>query len=219
MTKSTKRWIITVNLITLSRIIGSIFLFPIFFAYGRIVVGVILSFLFLTDSIDGYLARKHNVCTFCGSILDGVCDKVIIIVSCLILCFINKLFYISIILELLILLVNTYALMQNGNIKSSQIGKAKMWVLTICVTLGFFLPSQDKTLVNALIAVPAIISEFITLLDYIVKASKLKNTIKIKKPKYKKREEIKYMLFNPEFYLAHKDEKGLISNIYRDGNN
>ena len=217
MSKKRKNWLIIVNIITLSRIVGSIFLFPIFFAYGKIVVGLILAFLFFTDSVDGYLARKYDVSTFFGSIIDSICDKVIIIVSCLLLCFINKFMYICIILEALIFMVNLYALMQNGNIKSSKIGKTKMWILTICVTLGFFL-SFDSNLVNILIAVPAIISELVTVIDYIVKASKLKPSIKIKAPKYKKSSEIKFMLFDPEFYKKHKDEKGLISNIYKDGN-
>lgn len=217
MSKKRKSWLVVVNIITLSRIIGSIFLFPIFFAYGKIVVGLILAFLFFTDSVDGYLARKYDVSTFFGSIIDSICDKVIIIVSCLLLCFINKFMYICIALEALIFIVNLYALMQNGNIKSSQIGKIKMWVLTICVTLGFFIPYKS-TLVNLLIAIPAIIFDLITVIDYIVKASKLKPSIKIKTPKYKKGSEIKYMLFDPEFYKKHKDEKGLISNIYKDGN-
>lgn len=219
MSKKKKIWLIIVNLITLSRIIGSVFMFPIFFAYGKISVGIFLAFLFLTDSIDGYLARKYNVSTFLGSILDSICDKVVIIASCLVLCFLNNLFYISIALELLIFLVNMYALMQNGNIKSSQIGKAKMWVLTICVTIGFFFSKSDTKLINCLIAIPAIISELITLIDYIVKAAKLKPSIKIEKPKYKKFSEIKFMLFDPDFYAKHKDEKGLISNIYENGNN
>lgn len=216
MTKERKRWLVAVNLITLSRIIGSIFLFPIFFSYGKLIVGIILSFLFLTDSIDGYLARKYDVSTFLGSILDGICDKVIIIVSCFILCFVNNLFYISIIIELLIVLVNLYALMQNGNIKSSQIGKAKMWVLTVCVIIGFFVPARNSFTIKLLVAAPAIISELITLVDYIIKAAKLKPSIKLKKPSYKKFSEIKKMLVDPEFYKNNKDKKGLISNIYQN---
>lgn len=217
MDRKRKRILVLVNLITLSRIIGSIFLFPIYFAYGKIVVGLILAFLFFTDSVDGYLARKYDVSTFFGSIIDSLCDKVIIIVSCLLLCFINKYMYVCIIIETLICLVNLYALMQNGNIKSSQIGKIKMWVITICVICGFFVPS-NKEVVNILIAAPAIIFELLTVTDYIIKASKLKPSIKIKKPHYKNKTEIKHMLFDPEFYKKHKDEKGLISNIYKDGN-
>ncbi|MBO4601443.1 MAG: CDP-alcohol phosphatidyltransferase family protein [Bacilli bacterium] len=219
MDKKRKKYFIIVNAITLSRILGSALLFPIFFYYGQNVIGIILSVLFATDWIDGYLARKHNVCTFFGSIMDGVCDKVMAIISCLILCYLNPFMIVSIALELLIFIVNTFALMKNGNVKSSQIGKTKMWFLSLSVILGFFLSKPHRSLINFLIAVPAIIAELITLIDYTFKTLKLKFKITKTKPKYKKFKDIKKMLFDPEFYEQYKDQKGLISHIYKDGNN
>ena len=211
-----KRWLIIVNLITSSRIIGSILLFPIYFKYGQNVMGTILTVLFLTDWVDGYLARKYKVSTFFGSIMDGVCDKCMAIVSCIILCFINKYFLIAVIFEVLIFLTNTFALTQKGNIQSSIIGKGKMWVLSICVILGFFF-SKDNNLINFIIAAPAIIAETITFGDYLIRSSKVKVQIEAKKPHYKNIKDINKMLFSPEFYLAHKDDEGLIDHIYKDG--
>lgn len=216
MKKSRKKWLIIVNAITSLRIIGSAFLFPIYFKYGQNVMGIILTVLFLTDWIDGYLARKYNVSTFFGSIMDSICDKVMAIVSCIILCFINKYFIISIILELLIFFVNTFVLTQKGNIKSSLIGKGKMWVLSICVILGFFLSKDGNAVVNLSIAIPAIIAELVTLYDYLKKGSKVKIEITTKKPNYKSFKEIKKMLFSPEFYELHKDDEGLITHIYKN---
>jgi len=215
MKKSRKKWLIIVNLITSMRIIGSVFLFPIYFKYGQNVMGIILTVLFLTDWIDGYLARKYYVSTFFGSIMDSICDKVMAIVSCVILCFINKYFIIAIILESLIFIVNTFVLTQKGNIKSSLIGKGKMWVLSICVILGFFFSKEGKTILNVLIASPAILAELVTLYDYLKKGSKVKVEIVAKKPQYKPFKEIKGMLFSPEFYDAHKDDEGLITHIYK----
>lgn len=219
MDQKRKKWLIIVNLITLSRIVGSIFLFPIFFAYGQLVIGTILFFLFATDSIDGILARKYHVSTFFGSIMDGICDKVMIIVACTILCCVNKFMIISIILEVLIFIVNTFVLSQNGNVKSSRIGKLKMWVLSIFVVLGFFFSRKNRLIINILIAAPVIFFELITLIDYFMKIFTLKIKITLKKPKYKSYKEIRYMLFNPEFYDEYKDQKNLISHIYRNGSN
>ena len=211
-----KKWLIIVNTITSLRIIGSIFMFPIYFKYGQTVMGIILTILFLTDWIDGYIARKFKVCTFFGSIMDGICDKIMAIVSCIILCFLNKYMIASIILEALIFFANTFVLTQKGNVKSSIIGKGKMWVLSICVILGFFFSKRGKTFVNILIAAPAILAEVITLIDYIKKGSKVKLEITREKPNYKTSKEIKYMLFSPEFYEKHKDDEGLITHIYKN---
>lgn len=216
MDKKSKRWLVIVNLMTISRIVGSIFLFPIFFHYGQKTVGIILSILFLTDWIDGFLARRHHVSTFFGSIMDGVCDKVVAIVSCIILCYINKFMIICIFLEILIFLVNTFVLTQNGNIKSSKIGKAKMWVISSSIVAGFLLSSPSKTVLNLIIAVPAIIAETITLIDYIRKIFGLKISLTAKKPHYKSGKDIKKMLFNPDFYDRYKDEEGLISHVYKN---
>ena len=41
--------------------------------------------------------------------------------------------------------------------------------------------------------------------------------IEAKKPHYKNIKDINKMLFSPEFYLAHKDDEGLIDHIYKDG--
>ena len=216
MEKNRKKWLIIVNLITLSRIVGSIVLFPIFFCFGKYVAGITLALLFATDSIDGILARKYHVSTFFGSIIDGICDKVMVIVSCILMCFINKIMIVSIILEALIFLVNVFALTQNGNVKSSRIGKLKMWVLTVFITLGFFVLKPGNTLINFIVYIPVFVFELVTLLDYIIKASKLKISFSLKVPKYKSSKDVKWMLFNPEFYDAHKDDKALISHIYKN---
>lgn len=215
MTKLQKKWFLLVNFITISRIIGSIALFPIYFCIGHIAAGIMLTLLFVTDWIDGYLARKHNVCTFFGSLLDTICDKLIIIVSCSLLCFLNPYFICSIVFEVLILLICTINLTQNNKAKSPPIGRIKMFVLCVCVIIGFFICDKDSNLVNLLVILPAAIFEIIIIIDY---SSKLfKNKIVFKKEKtYKSKKDIKKMLFSPDFYEKHKDSKGLLNNIYKD---
>lgn len=216
MTNKQKRWLVIVNALTLSRIVGAIVLFPIYYHYGKITIGVILTILFLTDWVDGYLARKFHVSTFFGSIADSVCDKVMAIATAILLCFINKYMIACVVLELLIFLVNTFILTQKGNIKSSYIGKCKMWVLSICTILGFFFSKSSNNKLNLIIAAPAIIAQFITLIDYLLKMKNVHVHFDAKKPKYKSGKEIGHMLFDPKFYDENKNKTGLIDNIYKN---
>jgi len=216
MSKTRKFWLVSVNVLTISRIIGAMFLFPIYFHYGAKTIATILLILFLTDWIDGYIARKYHVSTFFGSLADGISDKTLAIVSAIILCFINKYFIASVILEGLIFVVNLFVFTQKGNVKSSKMGKVKMWFISLSMVVGFYFSKTDTNMINLLIAIPAILSELFTLIDYIIKGSKVKIEISNKKPKYKKAKEIRKMLFNPEFYDKYKDQAGLINHMYQD---
>lgn len=216
MKNSKKLEMLFVNLITISRVVFAIIMFPIFFKYGSKTIGLILIFLFLTDWIDGYLARKFHVSTFFGAILDSVSDKLMAIASCIILCFINPYMVYSIIIEVLIIIVNTLIFTQKGNNKSSYLGKIKTWVLSICVIAGFFVCSTDSRYINIIIAAPAVLFEFITLFDYVKKLLNTKFTYSHERPVYKSVKEINDMLFSPKFYDENKDKTGLINNIYKN---
>ncbi len=73
---------ITANQVTVARLIGLPFVGAL--AYGdeqmRIVAVILGTLIGLTDTVDGYLARKYGV-TVLGSLLDPVADKVFIVVS------------------------------------------------------------------------------------------------------------------------------------------
>lgn len=216
MKQNAKFWLIFVNIITSLRIIGSIILFPLYFSCGAKIVGLILAFLFLTDWIDGYLARRYHVSTFFGSILDSVSDKSIAIIACTILCFLNPYMIYSIIVELAILVFSLLIITQNNTAKTLYIGKVKTWVLSLAVIIGFFICNPDKTLINICVMMPALIFEVLSLIGYLKKFFSVKVKIEKKTPKYKSFKEIKDMLFSPEFYDANKDKTGLIENIYAD---
>jgi len=78
-----KLWI--VNILTLIRIIGTIILIPIYNIYGGKVVGIVSLICYLTDSIDGILARKWKVSTFFGALFDGFADKLFTIINFIVL--------------------------------------------------------------------------------------------------------------------------------------
>src|SRR3954470_16252403 len=73
---------ITANQVTIARLIGLPFVGAL--AYGdersRIIAVILGTLIGLTDTVDGYLARKYGV-TVLGSLLDPVGDKVFIVVS------------------------------------------------------------------------------------------------------------------------------------------
>ena len=67
------------NIITLSRIL---ILFPAIYFLNQEsywVAGILLIFLFATDFLDGFLARRLNLRSQLGSILDPIADKIVVL--------------------------------------------------------------------------------------------------------------------------------------------
>lgn len=58
------------------RIISAPFLIGVIFFDERILFGVLLLISFLTDAVDGYLARKMNIVTQRGAQLDSIGDAI-----------------------------------------------------------------------------------------------------------------------------------------------
>lgn len=149
MTNKTKKLI--VNGLTLSRLIVS-FILP--FVFMRVDMSILLSLLaivFLTDFFDGKLARKWEVQTMGGSLLDPLGDKMLAISCILALVGFHKNYAILMISELFICILNIFRTVRGENVKSSFIGRFKTWVLGI--TLGFgavnvFFPNIFNVLVS-----------------------------------------------------------------------
>jgi len=131
---------IFVNLLTISRIIFSIFLIFNFQKISETLFLILVILLFLTDHIDGILARKFKVQTLFGAIMDTVADKVLSIT--LIIPFINisnieNLGFLLLIGEILILLTNTIATFLHKKTTVTFLGKAKMWFLASSIIIGY----------------------------------------------------------------------------------
>ena len=216
--------IIGINFITCTRLIGA-FSLPFVFAFKGAPIGSIITIiLFATDFIDGFLARKLNASTFFGAGMDALCDKLLNICSFSLLSVTYNTMFLPLLLELLIMLANYSSYRCGANVKSSQLGKIKTFVLDILVILSFCIISIqvfNTNKFNLLIKnTPKIIEIFsyiimlfssIALVDYIIKFlkhknnnDKSKNIISTKQLKPFKK--LMSDLLSTNYYYKHKEE-------------
>ena len=130
-----KFMLIFVNLLTMVRIIGVFMMIPVYFNYGGLYAAILSVCCYLTDCIDGFLARKFHVATFFGSMFDGVADKLFSCSNLIILFKVTKYSIASIIFELAVVLIQFIKFQKNINVKTSKIGKIKTIVMSITVIL------------------------------------------------------------------------------------
>lgn len=215
-----------VNVFTITRLLGAIALPFVYIIKGIDLCSIWTLILYLTDAIDGFLARRFKVSTFFGSAIDGLSDKLLNTVSFILLSLTYNIMLFPLLIEIFILIVlyNTYR--QGGNIKSSIIGKIKTIVLDFCVISSFTLlglPQLKSSEIIILILIEntnyymfilGIITSifgFITLVDYIIKniiTRKNPNRILIKElPKNRKTfNELINDAFSTKYYLEHRNE-------------
>lgn len=125
------------NIITITRIISlilgfilfikdKIYLSLIFYIYGAI-----------SDTIDGYLARKLDAYTKLGQYLDAISDKLYFL-SLIIILLINKnyLIILPLIMEIIITIINYLIVKKNKKVFTERIGKYKTTLLMITLILG-----------------------------------------------------------------------------------
>lgn len=228
--------LIIINTLTMIRVLGTIILIPFYQNFGGMWVGILALICYLTDSIDGILARKWNASTFFGALLDGFADKLFTIINFIVLYLITPYALIPIIFEIAIVLIQIFKFAKKYNIQSNIIGKSKVWVLAGCVVLTFFATDissltfltgsfKEKLLdipSNTLyfwLLLPAMIMEVLTFISYVLeifapKKIKVlnKKQRKLKMPKMKNDsiwENFKNIWLNPEFYKEHKDDTNL----------
>lgn len=213
-----------VNLITFSRILGSIILPIIYFTKGIESLAVFVIILFLTDMIDGKLSRYWKVESFLGSFMDSISDKLFAFVMLGVLSYEYPIMLIVLALEFVIFVINTLAFSENKNVQSSKMGKVKTVILDVCVSILFVYSARtiyekfitykfNYFLINSEIPVSYILAgiiigmEILTISDY--SKNRLKQTTykKIKTKRLKSFKEIWKMLIDREFYIKNKDER------------
>lgn len=166
------------NILTIIRIILTPFI--IFFTIkDKVLISIILvAIAAFTDFLDGKIARKYNLITKLGTLLDTIADKLFggtLIISLII---INKLFITSLALELIIAIINIVAYFKNLNPKTKYVGKVKTTSLFVTLILGFISKLNNDLVLctNILIIITAIL-QFLSILTYLKYFSKNKNKL------------------------------------------
>jgi len=107
-----------------------------------LISGVIFMIASLTDFLDGHLARKYNMVTDIGKVMDAIADKILVNGVLIILAYEG---YISVIIPVIIvsrdIIVDSIKMVagaKNGAVGASKAGKAKTAFMMVGLTLLFF---------------------------------------------------------------------------------
>lgn len=216
------------NMLTFSRLIIS-FIIPILTIVAIISsLQVIFTSIFiatgigaLTDFLDGRSARKHNSYSKYGKFLDQLADKSFAGMLGISLSFLNPMFLINILGELIVFATNfAYKLKnENLNLKSTTIGKIKEWPLFISLALGFLSINNPilHNVVNASIFTTlafqlATIASYINQNETEIKKEKEKNeyqtsNLDVKETKEEKVKTLQKSNYNQEINNLNKKEQ------------
>lgn len=196
---------IFVNLLTISRIIFSFVLMFKANSISNLYFLLIIAILFLTDQLDGFLARKFKVQTSFGATIDTIADKVLCITLIIPLLKNYKLSVVMIIGELLIGLINFISYLHGKLIKVSIIGKVKMWVLSLSIIVGY---------VVSFGYLPVVIFDICSIITFVIQVGVIRNyIISLRKQKLSKLNDAKTLsktisnLFSTEYYI-NRNSKG-----------
>ncbi len=209
------------NTLTTLRLVASLFMFLFIKMYGYKTTSIIALIIFSTDLIDGLVARCFKVQSFYGCLMDAVSDKVLAIISLIILSQYFTLSLIPLIIEILILITN-FLIYKNGyNVQSYMIGKIKTWGIGILIVGGYLSLSIFDDAKNILLVLTLICSSISTLAYYkylkiLILSYKKKIIIKKNKNKLKNINELIFSFFDTNYYLNNKDKP--ILKLFYKGN-
>ena len=221
------------NFFTFIRVIGIFALIPVYMNYGGFTTFVLSICCFLTDFIDGLLARSLKSSTFFGSLFDALSDKVFLIINMVLLMSMSSLAIVPILFEVAIAITQSYKYNRGINIKSNMFGRTKMWVAGIVISLTYLLTDNkflswvnynlsvnisnlDQTKVLCILFMFLVISEILTLGSYVKeyfdeKEKMTPEFIKKKEEEEKKIEKeisnvsFREIMFGHEYYEKYKD--------------
>ena len=221
------------NFFTFIRVIGIFALIPVYMNYGGFTTFVLSICCFLTDFIDGLLARSLKSSTFFGSLFDALSDKVFLIINMVLLMSMSSLAIVPILFEVAIAITQSYKYNRGINIKSNMFGRTKMWVAGIVISLTYLLTDNkflswvnynlsvnisnlDQTKVLCILFMFLVISEILTLGSYVKEYFDEKEKMTPEFIKKKEEEEKKIekeisnvsfgeIMFEHEYYEKYKD--------------
>jgi len=162
------------NMLTLSRFFSPFILLPLYYLNKTTLFIIMIIFFCLTDTFDGYAARRYNAVTEFGKYLDAVVDKIFALT--LLIPVLSDYLYILLVLEILITIVNLYEFYKKLNPKTKYIGKIKTTFLFILI--GFLYLNKFINFDNSYLLILSVLTislQIITLISYMLVLKKDKN--------------------------------------------
>lgn len=158
------------NLITLFRLVASIYLFQNFqpLNIDTYLLVTTIAIIGLSDSLDGIVARRFNMVSELGVILDPFVDRTVFILLVLWLqeIFPSAFFTALIVREVLVLLGGIYVILSKKPIEVSK--KGKLATVFIFITICFYvLETSLQTNLMDFIAFPAMLFYYFVALEYL----------------------------------------------------
>ncbi len=165
------------NILTALRLLAPFILIPLIYLdklFASVIVIIIFS---LTDTFDGYFARKYNAVSTFGKYLDATVDKIFalsLLIPLIIKSNLNlnnySLIYINILLELIIASLNIYSFFKNLKPQSTIPGKIK--TIFLFILLGLLYLNKLITIKDIYILIFIIITiimQIIAIISYLKK--------------------------------------------------
>ena len=158
------------NLITLSRFFLAIYLFYNYQPenFNVYVLVIIIALIGISDSIDGVVARKYNLVSKLGIILDPLTDRVVFIILLFWLSSIipQNFIYAVLTREVLVLIGSIYVLLKGLKIEVSR--KGKYATVSLFVTICLFVLNTSLSIPYLhYVAIAVIIFYFYVAIEYL----------------------------------------------------
>lgn len=118
---------------------------------------VLLAVIFLSDMLDGYIARKYNMITNLGKILDPVADKLVQGTITIAVMFRHELmqvfFGVFLCKEIYMAVMGVYLLQVKSSLNGAQwYGKVCTAIVDVCILLLLFMPELSETISNTIVS-------------------------------------------------------------------
>ncbi len=170
------------NILTLIRgILAPITIIPAVSSGHIYVAFALIAICSMTDSFDGWYARKYNAQSEFGALLDAICDKLFVLTLTFPLAYVHTNWIIAIlILEFVISIINTYTKLKGYDAHSSVIGKLKTVILDASIALcylDFIVKIPDQFL--GITSILTNIMQVLTIWDYIKIYNEQRKTKKV----------------------------------------
>ena len=160
------------NLITLSRLFISIYLFNqhSYTNFPTVNLVVIIALIGISDSIDGIVARRFNQVSRLGTILDPVCDRIVFLLLLFWLFDIFPIwfFYGILVREILVMIGSLYVLLNTKTLEVSNYGK--FGTVLIFFSICFFvINNTNNFLIFTYFGIISLIFYYLVALEYFYK--------------------------------------------------